>query len=316
MRLICPNCEAQYEVSDDAIPPGGRDVQCSNCQQSWFQTEKPTVPGRDTLQLSNRQEPEVEEPEVEEPTSIADPAPEPDAPAEAAPETATETPEEPARSFMEEMAAETPEPAPVEEPVPAAKAPTPPPEPVRRPLDDAVANILRTEAALGTAATATVTQEPSPAMKPPATEAAKPAAPVAADETRQRIAMMTAEEGGTRTGTNTSTTSTTAANAEEAHLRTVPSINEINATLRARAQANDASGLTEAEKIEAVERKGFRRGFFWVLLILLVAILPYVFADLITENLPQTTEFMASYVMMIDKLRLSLSEMVSGFMAG
>ncbi|NCO17101.1 MAG: hypothetical protein GW902_07720, partial [Alphaproteobacteria bacterium] len=26
MRLVCPNCDAQYEVGDDAIPAGGRDV--------------------------------------------------------------------------------------------------------------------------------------------------------------------------------------------------------------------------------------------------------------------------------------------------
>ena len=38
MRLICPNCGAQYAVADDAIPSGGRDVQCSNCQHTWFET--------------------------------------------------------------------------------------------------------------------------------------------------------------------------------------------------------------------------------------------------------------------------------------
>lgn len=37
MRLICPNCGAQYEVSDDVIPQAGRDVQCSNCGHTWFQ---------------------------------------------------------------------------------------------------------------------------------------------------------------------------------------------------------------------------------------------------------------------------------------
>lgn len=37
MRLTCPNCDAQYEVAEDAIPPGGRDVQCSNCGHAWFQ---------------------------------------------------------------------------------------------------------------------------------------------------------------------------------------------------------------------------------------------------------------------------------------
>lgn len=37
MRLICPNCDAEYEVDDSAIPLTGRDVQCSNCGHSWFQ---------------------------------------------------------------------------------------------------------------------------------------------------------------------------------------------------------------------------------------------------------------------------------------
>ncbi|MBK6466238.1 MAG: zinc-ribbon domain-containing protein [Rhodobacter sp.] len=31
MRLVCPNCDAKYEVPDDAVPEGGRDVQCSSC---------------------------------------------------------------------------------------------------------------------------------------------------------------------------------------------------------------------------------------------------------------------------------------------
>lgn len=37
MRLVCPNCEAKYEVPDDAIPDTGRDVQCANCGHAWFQ---------------------------------------------------------------------------------------------------------------------------------------------------------------------------------------------------------------------------------------------------------------------------------------
>lgn len=37
MRLICPNCKAQYEVDAAVIPDEGRDVQCSNCGETWFQ---------------------------------------------------------------------------------------------------------------------------------------------------------------------------------------------------------------------------------------------------------------------------------------
>lgn len=44
MRLICPNCDAQYEVPDDVMPTAGRDVQCSNCGQTWFQHHPDHVP--------------------------------------------------------------------------------------------------------------------------------------------------------------------------------------------------------------------------------------------------------------------------------
>lgn len=36
MRLICPNCAAQYEIEPALIPEGGRDVQCSSCGSAWF----------------------------------------------------------------------------------------------------------------------------------------------------------------------------------------------------------------------------------------------------------------------------------------
>ena len=44
MRLICPNCDAQYEVPENVMPVEGRDVQCSDCGETWFQ-EHPEYPG-------------------------------------------------------------------------------------------------------------------------------------------------------------------------------------------------------------------------------------------------------------------------------
>ncbi len=38
MRLTCPNCAAQYEVDASVIPEDGRDVQCSTCGHTWWQT--------------------------------------------------------------------------------------------------------------------------------------------------------------------------------------------------------------------------------------------------------------------------------------
>lgn len=37
MRLICPNCDAQYEIDGALVPVKGRDVECSACGQVWFQ---------------------------------------------------------------------------------------------------------------------------------------------------------------------------------------------------------------------------------------------------------------------------------------
>ncbi|MDU8944031.1 zinc-ribbon domain-containing protein [Ovoidimarina sediminis] len=44
MRLICPNCDAQYEVDAAMIPASGRDVQCSNCGRTWFQEPQAAEP--------------------------------------------------------------------------------------------------------------------------------------------------------------------------------------------------------------------------------------------------------------------------------
>lgn len=113
MRLICPNCGAQYAVADGVIPTGGRDVQCSNCSHTWFET-----PGAS----SNDQPPEPRK--VTPPTPAADPS-------------------DPYSGSIDDAfknVADEPEVAP---------APQPPVD--RKPVDRSVADILREEAALETA---------------------------------------------------------------------------------------------------------------------------------------------------------------------
>ncbi len=41
MRLICPNCDAEYEVGTEAIPMTGREVVCTACNHNWFATPLP-----------------------------------------------------------------------------------------------------------------------------------------------------------------------------------------------------------------------------------------------------------------------------------
>ena len=89
MRLVCPNCGAQYEVDDAVIPPNGRDVQCSNCAHSWFQPSKAML---DAEAATPEPDPVPEDWDAEERESAADtpvadataPEPEPEtAPVEA-----------------------------------------------------------------------------------------------------------------------------------------------------------------------------------------------------------------------------------------
>ncbi|WP_172298713.1 zinc-ribbon domain-containing protein [Pseudoruegeria sp. HB172150] len=75
MRLICPNCGAQYDVDGSLIPEAGRDVQCSNCGHSWFQR-----PEDFDLELEDALESDPAK-------APASPETAPDAPAETPPET-------------------------------------------------------------------------------------------------------------------------------------------------------------------------------------------------------------------------------------
>ncbi|WP_207102508.1 zinc-ribbon domain-containing protein [Paracoccus shandongensis] len=41
IRLICPGCAAEYRLPDTAIPPEGREVECSACGHVWYATAQP-----------------------------------------------------------------------------------------------------------------------------------------------------------------------------------------------------------------------------------------------------------------------------------
>lgn len=54
IRLICPGCAAEYRVPDSAIPPEGREVECSACGKVWHSTPR--------LDLSDFQAPPAQSP--------------------------------------------------------------------------------------------------------------------------------------------------------------------------------------------------------------------------------------------------------------
>lgn len=73
MRLICPNCGAQYEVPDGVIPDAGRDVQCSNCGNTWYQHHPDNDPGlnEELYQGEDLQDLDPEMEEAPEPVATA-----------------------------------------------------------------------------------------------------------------------------------------------------------------------------------------------------------------------------------------------------
>ena len=111
MRLVCPNCDAQYEVDDAVIPEEGRDVQCSSCGHTWFQESASAMALPDD-DLTDYPAPPTFEPSDE------------DGPAE-------------------EIEVAAPEPESFDDP----ELETPEPAPRRKPIDESVLDVLREEAA-------------------------------------------------------------------------------------------------------------------------------------------------------------------------
>lgn len=119
MRLLCPNCDAQYEVDDSVIPKDGRDVQCSSCGQTWFQ--------KSASQLGDTDQPSADQ--ASEQDVVAD---QPDPKPEVEPE-------------VEQVAEVEAEAEPDNEP---DSEPEPETEHEPRKADEAVLDVLRQEAAL------------------------------------------------------------------------------------------------------------------------------------------------------------------------
>ena len=67
MRLVCPNCKANYEVPRHAVPIGGREVKCASCGHSWFQTRTKKSNDGELIEPEN----EVIKEDTEEVTSAA-----------------------------------------------------------------------------------------------------------------------------------------------------------------------------------------------------------------------------------------------------
>jgi len=316
MRLICPNCGAQYEVAEDAVPDIGRDVQCSNCGHTWFENPGASVAAEEELvsvkdideqvldseaeTASDNDEPDFYEDEATEEQESASMAEdeagfEEDIASDDA--SAVEENVGSAEDITSELAAD------VEEEVgdvaskleEAGASPTAPA--ARHGLEDSVADILREEAEREQSARleegSLETQTDMP-MDPPAD--------AAETETRSRIARLKGEE----------TAAVAALAAKEASRKeALPDIDEISSTLRTNAERGE-SVPPPPEEVEETKRKGFRWGFWGVILLILIAVLVYLFSDMIIAAVPAIEGPVTSYVAMIDGLRSSITGLVEG----
>lgn len=255
MRLICPNCGAQYEVADDVIPQDGRDVQCSNCGHTWFE---------------NRGASDVEDEFFDMPAQM------PDISDGAQPVTWEKNPEI--------------------TPAPAA--------PQRQELDPAIADILREEAAREADARQREAIESQPDLGLDQTQAAPDQRTI---ETERRMALLKGEE----------IAAAKAASAAASRRELLPDIEEINSSLRS--DAERAPTDTPAEVVKAKNKRGFRTGFFTVILILALLAAIYIFAPQISNMVPALAPYLDSYVAAVDSLRLwidlKLQSAVSGMNA-
>lgn len=283
MRLICPNCDAQYEVPDDVMPPEGRDVQCSNCGQTWFQVH----PDAETAEG----EPEDRTPqEDEEVVFVEEEAPASEPPAEPGP---VADPEPMPEAASDPLPAPEPEETP--EPIPAA--------PTRKPIDPAVADVLREEAELEKKAREIETAgtvESQPDLGLDGSEGSDEARR-RAHETRDRMARMRGEP-------TAPLPEATAVSASRRDL--LPDIEEINSTLRSNSEREPGEDPGQTAQIEVQEKRSFGRGFTVMVLLVAVLALLYVFAPQMADAVPQADPWLSAYVGMVDQGRMWLDTQV------
>ncbi len=300
MRLVCPNCDAEYEVDDAAVPREGRDVQCSNCGHAWFQ-QHPEIEAEAEAEADLYEAPPgAVAPAAEQ----ADPAEEPgeaDAPeemtSEADPDTLIDDDED------EEVEADAAAPEPVA-PTPADANPPP-----SRSLDETVLAVLREEAERETAARRAEVASP-PALE---SQTEMPMAPPAIVQESgmaaavRRIARMRGLGGAPAEAAEPA-----AQQSAKSRGQMFPAIDEINSTLRTmgdRSQDDDDAAVDSLPDLNP-RMGGFRRGFLTLVVLAGLIVGLYIWAPAIAAKYPAMAGVAAAYVTVVDTARVWLDGLV------
>jgi predicted Zn finger-like uncharacterized protein len=306
MRLICPNCDAQYEVDDSAIAEEGRDVQCSNCGHGWFQlpvhneaeadAERPVLPNpaRSAAPIAAKAAPEARAKEKDARTIWDDDDDEDDD------DEAAVTKAPPSARKVE--AAKAPVATPPTRPAPPLASPKPasavdqPPQPAvpRRTMDESLLAVLREEAERETAVRRSETPRPLESQPDLGLEETTGAAS-AAKAVRERLSRLRGPEPEPETSDKPA-----------ARRDLLPDIEEINSTLRASTEnrSGEAFSTVQAEAAKPEADTGFRSGFSLMLLIAVLLIVAYLAAPKISEQFPASKAALDSYVVAVDAARV------------
>lgn len=265
MRLICPNCGAQYEVDAQVIPDGGRDVQCSDCGHTWFQR-----PADQDADLADELGMELDE--QHHPHDEPEQAPENFEP--------EQEPAEPREEYDD-----TPE------ATDAVQSPTG--EFTRRELDEGVLDILRDEATRESDARRAEGDvlETQPDLGIDESDAN---AGGAKRGLRERMARLRGvDESDIGAGA--------AASGKRRDL--LPDIEEINSTLRASSDREETEAFEEEAVNDGPRKNGFGRGFGLILVLAAIVVALYVFAPKIAAAIPALEGVLSGYVAFINGLR-------------
>ncbi|WP_198654920.1 zinc-ribbon domain-containing protein [Albibacillus kandeliae] len=326
MRITCPNCDAQYEVPDEVIPTEGRDVQCSNCGNTWYQYHPDHEPAEAAPEPVFAPAPglSADEDLDEDETSDAPEMDDADDLESVEDETRWDSPDEdeedalkgddededeeadPAAFFAKAAPDDLPAediaaPDVYEEDIEdLAPAPTPPVAPLisrkARDMDPSISDILRQEA------------EFEARMRATESTSLESQAELGLD---WGVSEQPAPKPRERSVPVQETSGTVQADQDRRRSRLLPDIDEINSTLR--------TNETEAPAPEAVEvapvrsRGGFTRGFSLILLLAVLLVVVYVNSQKIIEASPSLKGPLDSYTATVDDLRRWLDTKLSGF---
>ncbi|WP_261192653.1 zinc-ribbon domain-containing protein [Pseudoruegeria sp. SHC-113] len=308
MRLICPNCDAQYEVDDAVIPDDGRDVQCSNCGHTWFQRPAhldaalseelaeeglspamdPTPDTEDDVQedvapddaeADAPEEAEFDEGDVEDDASYEDD----DGGAyddDGADEDVYDDEDEPVDEEYAEAG------APVGQSVLAQR---------QRALDESILGILKEEAERESLARQREAQsgletQGDLGLGEPETTPAEPMTPV--QERTARLRGIEPSEPET----------------EDTRKDLLPDIEEINSSLRSTSERSPQEPtMVEPEVAERAQRRGFRIGFSLMIFVIVILICAYAYAPTIVQTVPESEAAMGQYVDLVNESRVALN---------